>query len=525
MSTTPSGIVAALFRRWWLVAGTPLATAVLALAFVLLVTPQFRVATSVRIVAEEEPLAGAVPTGAGEGVGGLSFLASLTGRGVPLQTEMAVLSSRRLTERLVEDMGLRVEVREPSRVPRSEVLARAALPLDGPEGDLELRRQSDGRFSVAARLLTSRDPFRVVGETRYEPRDLGTVGPGEAIALDGAQLLLSEGAGRYERIVIRLLPRDRALRRFQSRLTVTRPERDADVVEVALTWPDPYVAAEAANRLVDGYLAYREQLRVEQARRSSAFLSAQLDSLDSELKTAEEELRRFRETRDVVAPEAQVSAEVQRLAELKGRRDLLQAERTALSDLVASLDASGGGRERRLVFFPTLLQSQSTAELLRLLGELENERAKLLDRRTADAREVALVTARIEEIESELKTVAQTYLEGLGDQVAALDRTLSGSEAALGAVPQVEMEYVRRRRQVELLTELETFLQTRRKEAELTAAKRGVGAYILGEARPPQEPATPRPTLTVALALVVGLVLGVGAALVLERPAPAPAAD
>ncbi|MHB1193070.1 MAG: GumC family protein [Longimicrobiales bacterium] len=516
-----SGVVHALRTRWWLLVATPLATVLLGAAFVFLVTPTFQAATTLRLVEDEGALGGTLAGAAQASGGGLSVLASLTGRGVPLQTEMAVLSSRGRLEALAEELGLRVELQEPGRVPRSRVLAEVVAPLDGPEGTVELVWQGDGAFRVTAELLEARDPFRVVGSERFARRELGTVRPGEPLPLEGAHLVLAEGAGEYDRIVLRLLSRDRAMKVLEGALGVTRPQRDADVVQVMLTWPDPELAAEGANRLVASYLDYREEVRVGQARRTSVFLSTQLDSLHAQLARAEEALRRFREARGVVAPEAQVTAEVERLAELKGRRDLLQAEQSALARLVAELDAGGAeaAGDRRIAFFPTLLQSQATAELLRLLGDLENERSLLLDRRTTDARGIQLMDVRIREIEGELRTAAETYLQGLDNQVGALDAALEGFRGELDRVPAVEMEYVRLRRQVELLTELAVFLETRQKEAELNAAKEGVGAFVLSEARPPQEPVSPKPALTLALALLVGLVLGAAGAVALEQAA------
>lgn len=519
---SPSPAVRFLRRRWpWLVA-TPVATAALAGVFVFLVTPRFEASTTLRLVEEESALGGALTSGGqGSTGGGLSVLATLTGRGVPLQTEMAVLGGRGMTEEVVEEMGLRLDVVEPKRVARSTVLSQVQLPLDGPEGRLELRRQRDGAFLVTGTLLEARDPFRVVRGERYRRVELGTVAQGNVIPVEGAQLVLAPGAGDHERIVLVLLPRDRALQRFEGARGVSRPQREADLIQVSVTWTDPEVAADVANRLVDGYLEYREERRVERSRLAAEFLRGQVDSVAVELVGAEEALRRFREARDVVAHETQVSAEVTRLAELKGRRDLLRAERQALARLAEGLGREEGGRDRTLAFFPTLLQSQATSELLRLLVELENQRAALLERRTGDATQVRLLTGRIEAIEEELGTAVRTYLRGLDDQVAALDDALEGFEGQLAGVPAVEMEYTRLRRQVELLTELAAFLEIRRTEAELNAAKEGLGAYVLARARPAQEPATPRPVLIMAMALLVGVVLGIGGALAVEQVAPA----
>jgi uncharacterized protein involved in exopolysaccharide biosynthesis len=521
--STPSRALHLLRRRWVWVAATPVATVALAGAFLFLVTPRFESSTTLRIVEDEGALGGAL-TGAAQGAtGGMSVLASLTGRGVPLQTEMAVLASRGLSEKLVEELGLRLVVTEPTRIPRSRVLAEVSLPLDGPEGVVELRRQGDGMFRVSADILVGRDPFRLVRSERTEHVELGSVAPGGEIPLEGARLVLAPAAAEHERIVLLLLSRDQALEKWEAARAVTRPQREADVVEVAVSWRDPELAAEAANRLVALYLAYREELRVGKARLTADFLRAQMDSVGVELRAAEEALRGFREAREVVAPEAQVTAELTRLAELKGRRDLLQAERQALAKLVARLGeagTAGAAGDRNLVFFPSLLQSQATAELLRLLVELENQRALLLERRTPDATEIQLINGRIRAIEGDLRAAAGTYLQGLDDQVGALDAALSGFESELERVPAVEMEYARLRRQVEVLTELNVFLEMRRTEAELNAAKEGMGADVLAPARPAEEPASPRPALTLALALLVGLVLGAGGAVAAEQAAP-----
>lgn len=521
-SPGPSAALRFLRRRWpWLVA-TPAATVALSVAFLFVVTPRFEARTTLRLVEDEGALGGALTAGdRGAAGGGLSLLATLTGRGVPLQTEMAVLAGRGVAEEVVEELGLRLDVAEPVRVARSSVLSQIHLPLDGPEGRVELRRQADGAFTATGTLLESRDAFRVVRGERHRRVELGTVAPGGAIPLEGTRLVLAPGAGAHERIVLVLLPRDRALRRFEGARGVSRPQREADLIQVSVTWTDPELAAQVANRVVDGYLAYREERRVERSRSSAAFLLAQVDSVRVELAGAEEALRRFREARDVIAPESQVSAEITRLAELKGRRDLLDAERQALARLADGLERGEGGRDRTLAFFPTLLQSQATSELLRLLVELENQRSALLERRTGESAQALLLAGRIEAIEGELGTAVRTYLRGLDDQVAALDDALAGFAGALARVPAVELEYARLRRQVDLLTELAAFLEIRRTEAELNAAKAGVGADVLARARPPQEPASPRPLLVLAMALLVGMVLGVGGAVASEQMAPA----
>ncbi|MDP2956713.1 MAG: Wzz/FepE/Etk N-terminal domain-containing protein, partial [Longimicrobiales bacterium] len=97
-ASSPSRALHLVRRRWPWVVATPLATVLLAGAFLFLVTPRFEGSTTLRLVEDEAALGGALTGAAQSATGGLSVLASLTGRGVPLQTEMAVLGSRGLAE-------------------------------------------------------------------------------------------------------------------------------------------------------------------------------------------------------------------------------------------------------------------------------------------------------------------------------------------------------------------------------------------------------------------------------------------
>lgn len=525
-------LLQAVRRRWWLVVGAPVATATISILFVLWVRPVFEATTTLRFTEEQSPFGGAVAGAVGEGGGGgLSLLASLAGRSVPIQSEMAVMSSRSLAGILTDELGLRMELRAPKKVARRTVFSSVSVSADAAEGDYELTPAGDGTLSVSGEVLVGRDPFKPFLNEEREVRELGAVRPGETLPIAGARIVVAPGALDVAPIRLRVLPWTDALDRVQERVVVSKPERDADMVQIAVRWTDPELAATMAERLAVRFMERRERVQAEQFGRTAGFLSSQLDSLQGELEGAEEALRGYREAEGIVEPEAQATAAVEQLAELQARRDLLAAERQALLVLLEEIRAAPEPAEgsespyRRLVFFPTLLQNTATAELLRLLGELENDRAELFDRRTPGAREVRVLTDRIRGLEGQLRTVAETYLEGLGNQVASFDETLRAFETQLERVPAVELEYLRRRRQVEVLTQLYVFMQMSQKEAEVTAAGEAGGVRVVDAAVVPIEPETPKPALTLGLALVVGLIVGVGGAVVLEHArAASPAA-
>ena len=74
--------------------------------------------------------------------------------------------------------------------------------------------------------------------------------------------------------------------------------------------------------------------------------------------------------------------------------------------------------------------------------------------------------------------------------------------AQLDQLPAVELEYLRRKRQVEVLTELYVFMEMRQKEAEITAEGESGGARVIDTAEIPIEPVRPRPLLTLLLSQI-----------------------
>ncbi len=531
MENSTVSIGQALRERWWLVVDTPFVTGVLAIIFVFVVTPVFEARGSVRFLENAGgPLGGALSAIGGDG-GGLGLLAGLTGQGVPISTEMAVMKSRTIAGEIVDKLGLRMEIAEPGRVRRSSLFSLVEIGPDAGEWVVTLEPAGDRQFRVTGEVLISRDPFKpVLNETR-EVRDLGTVSVGGTLPLAGARIVLGEGAASRELIEFELLPREVAIDGVLDGLVVARPERDADLVEVLFQWVDPEIATAGVNELTRRFVEMRDTLQATEAGLSARFISKQLDSVSGELSRAEDELRRYSELNGVVAPEAQAEAGVQQLAEVQIRRDGLSVDQAALGQLLTEIESGvvatpdGESPYRRLIFYPTLLQNTATAELLSLLGELENDRALLRQTRTDESREITVLNRRIADLEAQLQSVARTYLSGLGDQISALDQTLTGYQAELSRVPRVQMGYLRRRRDVEVQTEIYVFMRASLKEAEVRAAGQAGGVRVLDVAVEPIEPIRPKPMITGLLALVIGGLLGVGGAIVLGHAAAGPVSD
>jgi tyrosine-protein kinase Etk/Wzc len=204
---------------------------------------------------------------------------------------------------------------------------------------------------------------------------------------------------------------------------------------------------------------------------------------------------------------------------------MLNAERQALALMLN--DAANRAAEvadplapspyRDLIAFPTLFVNFSVSELFRSMAEVENQRAQLLNLRTPEDPDVRVLTSRIRELETQLRNIAVTYLEGLTQQVASFDETLGLFRSELSQIPAREVQYARLYRQAEVLSDIYTLLQTRLKEAEIAAAVEDPSVRVVEPAVVPVEPIRPNRPLSLILGLILGLGLGVGVAFLREN--------
>jgi tyrosine-protein kinase Etk/Wzc len=160
------------------------------------------------------------------------------------------------------------------------------------------------------------------------------------------------------------------------------------------------------------------------------------------------------------------------------------------------------------VAFPALLRNQATSELLRSLSTMENQQVELLSRRSVDDPDVQILAAREHEIEAQLRSVTETYLEGLTAHVAALDHAITERGTELARIPAQQVEFDRRARTPDVLEELVVLLQTRLKEAQIAEAVEDPTIQVVDAAMLPESPAEPVLHLNLAFGLLVGLLLG-----------------
>jgi succinoglycan biosynthesis transport protein ExoP len=482
-------VAGAVRRRWVLLAGCIALGVAGALLYAWLAPQTYRATTSLRVDAKLGNLPEVYRTVSEEG---------------ELATEMEVLQSYSLAEAVVDSLGLQLRVIQPRRARLSAFLTDLHVTPAADTGTYRFTPGADGQISITAAPQGAPLSPKVM--------------PGSEVRLPGVTFKLADSLPIDDKFVLRLDQREDAIARFRGGLVLTRSGTESKILTARYTDTDPIVVRDALNALTGQYLRRRQAEHRIEARSTATFIQGQLDTLQPKLKKAEDQLRVFQERSRVVAPEVEGTTQVTRLAALEAERAGVDAERQALAQLLQEIQASSSSEQpgspssvRRLIAFPTLLRTNAASQILGSLAAVEEQRSALLEHRLPKDPEVQFLDARVREQEDKLRGMAESYLQGLTNQVAALDSSRAGFRRELAAVPAKAVQYARLEREPKRLAEMVELLQTRLNEARIAEAAQDPSVQVVDPAIAPAKPYRPRLPLSLAFGLFLGLLVGGGA--------------
>ncbi len=497
------GLVAGLVRRRWLLVLLSVVLCVsAAVAYLMLTPPTYEAGASLLVENEQYDLPEMTKRLSNES---------------DVNTQLEVLKSTGLAERVARELALRVSTtayaspplpgglgdgiaRIPRPVPRSRLFSAIAVGDSADTGRVMLTRLEDGRF-WALEVGT--------GEV------IDSLPVGTPATIGGVTFTLAPEATDYPRIRIEVGTLAGAVEGLRQEVRMTRADRDVDVLWIRYRSPDPVLAMKVPDLLATHYLESRVEHSRSKIVTAVGFLRGQADTLQSQLLAAEQELRDYRQRQGIVDLPTEATTQVTQGAEVGTKRMMLEAEHSALKQLIADADTAGkdsseGSPYRRLTGFPPLINNPVVTGQLHTLSDLEDQRAQLLQRRTPQDPDVQMLDRRIGDVDAQLRGLTNAYLEGLHNQIGSLDNSLRTQAAAAVRIPTKTMDEERLARKPRLLGDVYAMVQTRLQEARIAESATDPGVRMVDRAELPTRPVWPRANLVLLVALMVG-VLGGGA--------------
>lgn len=452
---------------------------------VLMFAPR-RFAGSASIVVKAAPTSGAgsvlAKLGLGDAVPGL-------GAASPLETEVAILSSRALVGHVVDSLKLQASVTTPRSVAARDVIGELLLASAFQKAAYTIEHTTGAQYQ-----LTS-------GDTKI------TADAGKPVVLPQGTIVLRADTSLPPNFTLLLLDREEAIAATQSRLAITKTT-GSEVISLAFQAADSMTAAAVPNALVADYLVRRRTVDRGANAYRAAFVSAQIDTIGRQLAAAEDSLRRFQEKTGVLQPELQGKLQLDQAAEIRTQIGAVDIERGALSQLASQI-ASGQMTARQLAVYPAFLRSAAINELLGQLVKVETDRTQLLGRRLETDREVMALSQSASDIENQIKALANSYKTSLDRQRVDLTAQLDTIRYALGTFPGAVESSGRLQRQAKQLALTYSALQGQLVEARLAAIGEGGDVKPLDLATAPKKVVFPKKLLTLGLGTGAGLFVGI----------------
>ncbi len=217
------------------------------------------------------------------------------------------------------------------------------------------------------------------------------------------------------------------------------------IITITADYKDPTKAALLANTFIDELQKKSLQLNLTKASTERNFLEKRLVVVKEDLKTAEEEMKRFQETNKTIKADDQVKVAIEGIARLR-------------------------------------------AEMVTKEVQLASLRSSMTD----ESAEVRTLLAGITKLRSQLNSMSGTGKGG-------------GVIPTVGSAPSIGVEYIRRLRELKIQEALFEQLTKQFELAKMNEARDASSLQVLDEAVPPLHKSKPKRSLIVILSTVTAL--------------------
>jgi capsular exopolysaccharide synthesis family protein len=455
-----SATVRKLWRRKWLMAGVALTVIGIAVLVVSQLKPRYSAAAEVSIGAPE------VRTLNVEEV-----VRGLRPDNAVVQSEVRVILSRALAERVVDRLGLEREPEfNPALRPESwnQVVSRYLNPMNLIPESWRFWKSGTGEVATSA-------------ETQEERERRWTVNS----VMDATDAAL---VGR------------------------------SYILQVEVRSEKPEMAARIANTLADAYLEEQINRKVELTRQASGWLQNEIGKLSAEVEKADSAVEAYR-SRKGLYQARQVSVTEQQLSELNSQLVSAQAARAEADSRISAARQILNNPDAT----PEVMISPVVQGLKQRLAEARGQLADMASRFGPEHPRRIQLQAQVNELSQQVRTETQNVLSSLQSsgraaeaRAQSLQRTLDGLKVRMGVTNEDAVQLASLERQAHAKRQMLESLMTRSQEAVAQLGVQGADARVVSRAVISEVPTDPPKQLLLVVSALVGILLGAIAALIRE---------
>ena len=304
---------------------------------------------------------------------------------------------------------------------------------------------------------------------------------------------------------------------FQGNLRVEQV-KDSRILSVAFDSPNPNLAAQVVNALIQNFIEYTFRQKYDATRQATQWMGDQLDELRAKVEKSQEAMVEYERKNLIVS--------------LGGSGNQTVAEQK-LAAMAADLTAAQSDLVQKESFYNVVKSNEDQVAFLTqdlVLQNLENryndlkaEYVDALSQYGPNYPKVVRLRLQLNEVESLIKgqrkqiveKVRNEYLAALGRE-KLLQASVAKQQEEVGRLSQLMIQHNILRREYETNQQLYDNLLQHLKNATVSAGLKATNVHMVDPATPPTSPIRPHKTRNVAVGMLVGLILGVTLAFVQE---------
>lgn len=290
------------------------------------------------------------------------------------------------------------------------------------------------------------------------------------------------------------------------------------ILEITCTSPHPEIAAAYANTLVREYMEQTLEGRWNSAQRTGEWLTGKLGDLKSKLQEADARVETYGRSAGLLFTAGEVELSEQKLRRMEeelaaARGDRMAKEARYQQAVNSPPDA-----------LPEVLDSGALQGYQTKLTDLRRQVAEATSYLQPEHPKVQRLQAQIAEIRAALQRDLDHILTRIRNEYETAKRREAMLESATASLNRLVSEqnskinqYKLLKREADATRDLYESILQRVKEAGVTAAIPASNIRVIDAAKPPQMPAKPNFSLSVAMGLCGGLFAGVALSFMRER--------
>ena len=315
--------------------------------------------------------------------------------------------------------------------------------------------------------------------------------------------------------------RQKVIKYISENLSAT-PSRKSMLIDVAFRSPERQLSLMIVNTLVEDFIGWKMEQRLEASGIARDFLMLQIDRAKINLEKAEEQLNHFAKQAGIVSLDARLNSIYRHLEELNS------AIAAAEADMIAKKATYQQAVKDGHAHLPRVLESRLIANLKDKYAELSSSYEDLKTTFHDDYPRAKTLKARLDNISALIKaeeigifmTIKNEY-ESAQEVVLAMEKRIELQKEMVLDLNDRATQYSIMAREVDTNKVIYQSLLQRAKEIESLAGVSSSNIQIVNPADLPLNAVKPNVKLNLLLSIIIGFLSGIGCAFLAEHFADA----